>query len=991
MYPALRSRPCAAPGGRLGPRALTFGQWFTLLISACLVPATVAVAVLILSLYYQGRNSVEAATLHTARALMQAFDQELSRVEGMVVALSTSPSLERGDLRLFASQVAQLLPYGPETNFVLWNRNGTQLINGRYARESADRAFTLPRSVRQVFDTGRPAVSDLYIGPLTRHYLASVDVPVSLHGGTDYVLSGQIFSEQLQRILVRQKIPPDWVVAVLDSRGIVVARTRDADKFIGKPATAGLRERIAGASEGVFPDSTLEGVPSIAIFSVSTVSRWAVVIGVHRDAHTDSLWTAIRWLGLGVVLLFALGLGLAQLIGARIAASVRGLVAPAVALGEGKPLKLPTFHLREANEAGQAMLQAWDLLRRRTAERDQAAQAEQQAREGRQAVERSEAFLRGVFEESPDAVLLVAPDGALVRANAEAEHMFAYPQGALTALTVDDVLRDPAAGAMLGKALAGYRRRERFTLQARRSDGTVFPVDMMLSSLTGSAQRLTIATIRDVTEREQKDAALRESEMRFRNTLEHAPIGIATLSLDGRWIEENAAVSRIVGYDKSALCGMRIGDVLHPADLGLGMDQFKRLVDGGEGVNQTELRFCHQDGHPVPVLLTCTLLRDDAGAPRHFIVQVQDITERKRAESELTTLNKRLGLATRAGGIAVWDWDLLTDFVLWDEHMYKLYQIAPGPDGISLSRWAACIHPEDRQRIEDEAGQAARAGSECATEFRIVWPGGEVRNLRASAIVSRAPDGTALHMTGVNIDVTDHRRKEAAISSALREKETLLKELYHRVKNNLQLITSLFNLQARTLPPGGARTALSEGAGRVQAMALVHEKLYQSGKLSSIMLDTYVGELCVQLGVTASASTRGIALVAEVEPIEIGLELAVPVGLLLNELISNSLKHAFPDERPGRIVVQITMNDAGRVTLRVSDDGVGFPPDLDQTCSRALGLKLVAALSRQLGAEGYAPQNRNGATVTVEFEIGTGKPTAPPQGEQDVQQRYQSA
>ncbi|MEO5932517.1 MAG: PAS domain S-box protein [Duganella sp.] len=968
-----RGRPPTVSSPQYSHHSLNFRQWSALLISACVLPATIAATVLILSLYYQGRESIEAATLHAARALMLAIDNELSRVEGVAFALATSPSLASGDLTSFAKQASSLPRYGPGTNLVLWDKNGHQLLNTVAHDATAARAFQLPDAVRQVFETGRPTISDLYTGPVTGRRLISVDVPVSPDGQVKYVLSSQIFGEQLQEILARQNIPQTWVVGVLDSRGIVVARTRDPRRFVGTPGTTRIRARIAQTNEGIIPDRTLEGIPAVAIFSTSPTSHWTVVIGVHRSALDASLWRAIAWLAFGVLLLFASGLGMAKLIGTRIAASVHGLVAPAIALGEGRPVTLPTFRLREADEVGQAMLIASELLLRRTMERDAAARAEYELREAKQEVERSEAFLRGVFEESPDAVLLVATDGAVVRANSEAEHVFGHLHGPLTGLTIDNVLQplsvhERSAREILAEEVAGRQRRERFTLLGRRADGKTFPADMMVSALSGKGHRLTIVTVRDVSDRERKEAALKESEHRFRSTFEHAPIGIATVSLEGKFIDCNRAVNEILGYDQDTLRGLDATELIHAEDLTLERTQCVRLLRDDDRVNQTALRFRHSDGHAVPVLMTRALLRDDQGQASHFIVQLQDISERKRTEQELVTLNERLELATRAGGIAVWDWNLVEEELVWDDHMYALYKVAlPSPRVTSVATWAACVHPEDLERVEREGRQAIEQGGGFATNFRIVWPDGEIRQIRAHALVSRSPSGVALHMTGVNMDVTDATEKEAAITTALLEKETLLKELYHRVKNNLQMIMSLFNLQARTLPPGIARTALTEGASRVQAMALVHEKLYQSGKLSSIMLDTYVKDLCAQLGVTASASTRGIEFRIEVEPIQIGLDTAVPVGLLLNELISNSLKHAFPDDRKGHILVHIGTLDGDTVELRVSDDGVGFPDDVDRTSSRTLGLKLVAALSSQLGGGSYTRENRDGACVTVTF------------------------
>lgn len=223
-------------------------------------------------------------------------------------------------------------------------------------------------------------------------------------------------------------------------------------------------------------------------------------------------------------------------------------------------------------------------------------------------------------------------------------------------------------------------------------------------------------------------------------------------------------------------------------------------------------------------------------------------------------------------------------------------------------------------------------------------------------------------------DMTDSWEQDEALRRTLDDKNILLKELYHRVKNNLQLIISMFSLQIRALKDTQAREALQEAAGRVRTMALVHERLYQSRTLSSIALDAYVSELCEQLAGAASAAQRGIAVRVEAAPLEIGLDVAVPLGLLLNELVTNSLKHGFPDGRRGRIVVRVVSEEGageGRtMRLSVADDGVGLPPGFDRTSAQTLGLKLVSALSGQLQAH-FAMDNIDGGGVlaTLVFNL----------------------
>lgn len=259
----------------------------------------------------------------------------------------------------------------------------------------------------------------------------------------------------------------------------------------------------------------------------------------------------------------------------------------------------------------------------------------------------------------------------------------------------------------------------------------------------------------------------------------------------------------------------------------------------------------------------------------------------------------------------------------------------------------------------------ALSGEHVVFEYRLE-ANGVARDCRCTFVPDMADNGDTRGFFVLNEDISERNAREAAIAAALKEKETLLREVYHRVKNNLQVITSLFNLQVRVLPDGQARDALKESADRVRAMSLVHEKLYRSPNLASVSLKDYVADLCRQLGAAAAADGRGIVLHQDVDSIEVGLEIAVPLGLLLNELISNSLKHAFPNGRKGtiRIMVQEVAERMGVVV--VADDGVGLPAGMDVARQQSLGLKLVSTLCTQLGGELSVDSNQ-GARLGVTF------------------------
>jgi two-component sensor histidine kinase len=204
-------------------------------------------------------------------------------------------------------------------------------------------------------------------------------------------------------------------------------------------------------------------------------------------------------------------------------------------------------------------------------------------------------------------------------------------------------------------------------------------------------------------------------------------------------------------------------------------------------------------------------------------------------------------------------------------------------------------------------------------------------------------------------------RSEQALRASLKEKEVLLKEIHHRVKNNLQVISSLLNLQARYLKDKAAREIFTDSQNRVLSIALVHEKLYQSANLSHVNFSDYVSALLDNLFHTYDASQRGIRRSLEVGQIDLPIDVAIPCGLIVNELAINSLKHAFPQQRNGQVRVVLEEPSPGKLRLVVADDGVGMPAHIDPRNTPSLGLDLVFTFADQLDAE--VEVTRDGGTA----------------------------
>jgi two-component sensor histidine kinase len=201
---------------------------------------------------------------------------------------------------------------------------------------------------------------------------------------------------------------------------------------------------------------------------------------------------------------------------------------------------------------------------------------------------------------------------------------------------------------------------------------------------------------------------------------------------------------------------------------------------------------------------------------------------------------------------------------------------------------------------------------------------------------------------GVLVDITERKRAEDELRASLEEKESLLKEVHHRVKNNLQVISSLLKLQARKVQTPDAQGFLRDTQNRINSMALLHETLYRSGNLAKVGLPQYVKNVCTLVARSHASGAEKIRLRHEIVDVTLDLDRAIPAGLIISELVSNAFKHAFPSRSKGEILVEVQSAPEHQLVLRVSDNGIGLPAAADPQNAETLGLLLVRNLTRQL-------------------------------------------
>jgi PAS domain S-box-containing protein len=277
-------------------------------------------------------------------------------------------------------------------------------------------------------------------------------------------------------------------------------------------------------------------------------------------------------------------------------------------------------------------------------------------------------------------------------------------------------------------------------------------------------------------------------------------------------------------------------------------------------------------------------------------------------------------------------------------------------------------HPEDLEVDLENVGKVlAGEIDQYSMEKRYVRKDASIVWVNLTVSLARDESGNPRHFIAVIEDTTRHKRAELAVKDSLREKEVLLREIHHRVKNNMQVISSLLNLQSRNIEDPNLRKMFQESQSRVRAMALIHEVLYGSDDLSRIDLEDYVSKLAKSLTRMYGADASRIRLEVAGNGVTLEIDDTVPCGLVISELLSNSFKYAFPDGRPGEISINAVATDDDRIVLTVRDDGVGIPDDVDIRHTESMGMGLVTGLvENQLG--GQLELDRTGGTCfTIVF------------------------
>ncbi|MDG4595310.1 MAG: DUF3369 domain-containing protein [Candidatus Contendobacter sp.] len=462
------------------------------------------------------------------------------------------------------------------------------------------------------------------------------------------------------------------------------------------------------------------------------------------------------------------------------------------------------------------------------------------------------------------------------------------------------------------------------------------------------------ACLRNVNLVENLLRARREIERQrafLRTVIDADPHFICVKNRHGQILLVNRGLAENFGLTPEQMVGRPFsGLITDPEWARASLDDDTAILTQARDRIEREVKFVDSTGRTRWLYTVNAPIKNEAGEVEQVIGVNTDITERKQAEAQLRESEARFRrLAENAP-------DMIYRLSLPEgryEYVSPVCQQLTGhaPEEFYQSPHLIqrIIHPDWRARFAEEWAQLMVGQALPTFEYQIVHPSGPSKWLRQRNVLVRDDQGQPRAIEGIISDITEHKLLEEQIKTSLREKEALLKEIHHRVKNNLQLISSLLDLQAGYVEDQSVRNQLRESRNRVKSMALIHERLYQIPNLAQINLADYAHDLVTHLIHAYATPERAITARVAVptgEPV-LGVESAVPCGLIINELVTNALKHAFATRRAGEIVISLGVAD-GQRTLRVRDDGIGFPPTVDFRHTPSLGLAIVMTLVKQL-------------------------------------------
>jgi PAS domain S-box-containing protein len=582
------------------------------------------------------------------------------------------------------------------------------------------------------------------------------------------------------------------------------------------------------------------------------------------------------------------------------------------------------------------------------------------------AIRESALLYRAMFSKSNAIKLLVDPaTGAIVDANAAAAAFYGYPLERLKTLNIRDINTLPQATIQEEMNSAYAETRNYFLFRHRCASGEVRDVEVHSGPIEINGRILLHSIVHDVTERKRAEDALQQERTRLASIIEGTNAGTWEWNVQTGETVFNDRWAELIGYTLDELKPISIdtwGSLTHPDDLQRSAALLELHFKGESEHYECEMRMKHKAGHWVWILDRGRVRQ--WGADRKPLMMYgthQDISERKNAEqvvADALALNRKV---IESSPVGIMTFKESGEAIVANSAVAAMAGTTVGElerqNFRSLASWK-------KAGFYDAAVAALTSGEQQSIETLSVSSFGKEVWVSAR-FVPIAHGGERLLMV-VLTDIGDHKRAEKKISDLLEEKELLLKEVHHRVKNNMNTMASILSLQTSAVKDPAAREALKDSEKRLRSMMLLYQKLYRAESVSVMRVDDYLGALLRDIVANAQLGDA-IAVTTQLEAFTLDPKQMSAIGIVINELVTNAMKYAFAGRSRGTLRLAAT-KDGNRITIIVQDDGVGVPASFSLESAETFGLQLVQLVTQQLDGTLHL-LSENGTTWTLQFDV----------------------
>ena len=471
----------------------------------------------------------------------------------------------------------------------------------------------------------------------------------------------------------------------------------------------------------------------------------------------------------------------------------------------------------------------------------------------------------------------------------------------------------------------------------------------------------------DITERKVAREKLKKAEEKYRNVVEHSTNMFYTHGIDGVLTYVSPQSEYFLGHEPEE-AKRRWTEFItdHPINQ-KGIKVTQKAIKTGKTQPPYELQLKTGKEEIIWVEVNEAPLVVD-GKTVSIVGSLTDITERKKYEEKLQESLERYNYVTKATRDAIYDWDANKDSVHWGDGLNTLFGYKPEDIDASVSGWVDLIHPEDVEEVQEELKFTLKDASmnHWTYEYRLKKADGDYSHVRETGYIIRDEDGKAQRMIGTIQDITEEVLTKKEIRTSLSEKETLLSEIHHRVKNNLAVVSGMMQLQAYDTEDAELQAKLFDSVVRIKTMATVHELLYQSQSFSKLEFSDTLQKLVENISETLRTNTI-IDTSINCEPIKLSINQAIPASLIVNEVLTNIYKHAFNGRKKGNVEFRLE-EIKNEIIILIKDDGVGFPDDFDVNVNTSLGFHLIRVLSEQINADFKYENEKSGTVFQLTFK-----------------------